>query len=202
MNDTISAPATGSSQALTKRGAAPWRVPLPQPLSPCRSSATTWPKRCAAFHDSKEMAAPQRERLSDVIKEVASVWGIGHSSAEEIDRQGIAAATKTAMQRALDKAFDGTECLPDCLFLDYMPWPERSNIAQLSIVDGDKHSLTIACASVLAKVWRDQTMRDLDRQYSGYGFARQQRLRHGGAPRGAAAIGRLRRPSPFLQTSR
>lgn len=121
--------------------------------------------------DSKEMSASQRDRLSDKIKDVASVWGIGQSSVEEIDRMGIVEATKTALQRALDNALAGTEFVPDCLFLDYMPWPERSDIPQLSIVDGDKYSLTIACASVLAKVWRDQYMQNLDRTYQGYGFA-------------------------------
>ena len=121
--------------------------------------------------DSKEMTASQRDRLSDKIKDVAIVWGIGQSSVEEIDRMGIVNATKTAMQRALDMASNGTGFIPDCLFLDYMPWPERSDVPQLSIVDGDKHSLTIACASVLAKVWRDQFMRNLDRQFAGYGFA-------------------------------
>ena len=117
--------------------------------------------------DSKEMTPSQRERLSGSIKRIATHWGIGHSSAEAIDRQGIVAATKRAMQRALDSALDGCGVAPNCLFLDYMPWPERSDITQLSIVDGDKHSLSIACASVLAKVWRDQYMRDLDCQYSG-----------------------------------
>lgn len=121
--------------------------------------------------DSKEMTASQRDRLSDKIKDVASVWGIGQSSVEEIDRMGIVNATKTAMQRALDKALDGTGFIPDYLFLDYMPWPERPDIPQLSIVDGDKHSLTIACASVLAKVWRDQFMRNLEARFEGYGFA-------------------------------
>lgn len=120
--------------------------------------------------DSKEMTASQRERLSDKIKDVAIVWGIGQSSVEEIDRVGIVNATKTAMQRALDNALEGTGFLPDYLFLDYMPWPERSDVPQLSLVDGDKHSLSIACASVLAKVWRDQYMRILDGQYAGYGF--------------------------------
>ena len=117
--------------------------------------------------DSKEMTASQRERLSGLIKKIASYWGIGQSSAEAIDRLGIVAATKAAMQRALDES----GAAPNCLFLDYMPWPERSDITQLSIVDGDKHSLSIACASVLAKVWRDEYMRELDCQYSGYGFA-------------------------------
>ena len=121
--------------------------------------------------DSKEMTASQRERLCDVIKDIASVWGIGQSSAEDIDRLGIIAATKAAMQRALDAALAGSDAAPVCLFLDYMPWPERSDIPQVSIVDGDKRSLTIACASVLAKVWRDRYMLSLDGEHRVYGFA-------------------------------
>ncbi len=121
--------------------------------------------------DSKEMSAHQRERLCEVIKDVASCWGIGHSSAEEIDRLGIVDATKAAMQRALDLSLDGSSILPDCLFLDYQLWPERPDIPQVSIVDGDKHSLTIAAASVLAKVWRDRYMIDLDTVHPEYGFA-------------------------------
>ena len=122
--------------------------------------------------DSKEMTALQRQRLCEVIMEVASCWGIGHSDASEIDRCGIVDATKTAMQRALDEALNGTDKIPDCLFLDYLRWPERRDIPQLSIVKGDKHSLTIACASVLAKVWRDRYMIELDAKHSQYGFAR------------------------------
>ena len=52
-----------------------------------------------------------------------------------------------------------------------MLWPERRDIPQVSIVEGDKHSLSIACASVLAKVWRDQFMADLHAQCPQYGFA-------------------------------
>lgn len=140
--------------------------------------------------DSKEMTAAQRVKLSRAIKNIASVWGIGHSSADEIDRLGIVNATKAAMQRALDRALDNSDTLPDCLFLDYMPWPERSDIAQLSIVNGDKLSLTIACASVLAKVWRDQHMLELDGQYGAYGFAQHKGY---GTP---AHLGALRQFGP------
>jgi len=122
--------------------------------------------------DSKEMSAAQRRQLSETIKDVASCWGIGHSDIAEIDRCGIVGATKAAMQRALDNALNGSDRVPDCLFLDYMLWPERPDIPQVSIVHGDKHSLTIACASVLAKVWRDRYMIELDARYSQYGFAR------------------------------
>ena len=132
---------------------------------------TNLAKALRGVRDSKEMTASQRERLCEVIKDVASCWGIGHSSVVEIDALGIANATKTAMQRALDHALNGTGIVPDCLFLDYQLWPERSDIPQVSIVAGDKHSLTIACASVLAKVWRDRYMIDLDAEFGEYGFA-------------------------------
>ena len=122
--------------------------------------------------DSKTMSAAQRESLDGTIKELALAWGIGCSSAEEIDRLGIVPATKVAMQRALQQALAETSFLPDCLFLDYMLWPERRDIPQVSIVDGDKYSLSIACASIIAKVWRDARMRELDARYPQYGFAR------------------------------
>ncbi len=121
--------------------------------------------------DSKDMSANQREKLSVTIKEVALAWGIGDSSAEEIDSMGIVSATKAAMQRALEGALNGTDWQPDCLFLDYMLWPERRDIPQVSIVSGDQHSLSIAAASVLAKVWRDAQMDELDARYNQYGFA-------------------------------
>lgn len=122
--------------------------------------------------DSKTMTASQREALSATIKGVATLWGIGQCSARAIDEHGIVSATKTAMGMALDQALEGTGSKPDCLFLDYAPWPERADIPQLSLVAGDRHSLSIACASVLAKVWRDQIMLRLDERFPGYGFAR------------------------------
>ena len=121
--------------------------------------------------DSKEMSPAQREAVDGAIKELALAWGIGRSSAEEIDYLGIVPATKAAMQRALEQALAKGNIQPDCLFLDYMLWPERRDIPQVSIVNGDKHSLSIACASVIAKVWRDARMRELDALYPQYGFA-------------------------------
>ena len=122
--------------------------------------------------DSKTMSPAQRESADGMIKEVALAWGVGCSSAGEIDRLGIVPATKLAMQRALEQALAKADFQPDCLFLDYMLWPEWRDIPQVSIVDGDKHSLSIACASIIAKVWRDARMRELDACYPKYGFAR------------------------------
>ncbi len=121
--------------------------------------------------DSKEMSPLQRESLDGTVKQISLAWGIGHSSSREIDSIGIVDATKAAMQRALEHALAESDLQPDCLFLDYMLFPERRDIPQVSIVNGDKHSLSIACASVIAKVWRDRHMLELDAVYPHYGFA-------------------------------
>ncbi len=116
--------------------------------------------------DSKQMTPRQRSLLVDTIKSIAIGWGVGSASAAEIDQMGIVPATKLAMQRALDMV----NLEPDCLMLDSLAWPEQK-IPQISIVKGDTLSLSIAAASVIAKVWRDEFMRELDKQYPQYGFA-------------------------------
>ncbi len=126
----------------------------------------------AGVRDSKQMTARQRSLLVERIKETAVAWGVGSAAAEEIDRKGINPATRLAMARALANAAQRyPDFQPDCLFLDSLPWPESPVQKMISIVKGDTHSLSIAAASVLAKVWRDDAMRELDRQYPQYGFA-------------------------------
>jgi ribonuclease HII len=117
--------------------------------------------------DSKQMTPRQRGSLVERIKEIAVAWGVGSASSAEIDEFGIVPATKLAMGRALEM----TKLQPDCLFLDSLAWPEK-NIPQISLVKGDSRSLSIAAASVIAKVWRDEYMRELDKQYPQYQFAR------------------------------
>ena len=122
--------------------------------------------------DSKEMTPRQREGLVETIKDVAIVWGIGSACNHEIDQHGINLATRLAMTRALEHALNEADFdEPDALFLDSLLWPEMRHIPQVSIVDGDKRSLSIAAASVLAKTWRDDVMRALDAQYPVYAFA-------------------------------
>lgn len=121
--------------------------------------------------DSKEMNPIQRLAVDGVIKDIALTWGIGHGSAKEIDDYGIIGATKLAMQRALNDALERRPVVPDCLFLDYLPWPEQRDYPVCSIVKGDKLSLSIACASIIAKVWRDKFMTVLDDRFPEYGFA-------------------------------
>lgn len=118
-------------------------------------------------NDSKQVTALRRARLVDVIRATALAYGVGSASAQEIDEFGIVPSTRLAMMRALAEA----EIQPDCLLLDSLRWPEMQHVHQVPLVRGDSRSLSIAAASILAKVWRDTHMRALADQYPEYGFA-------------------------------
>lgn len=123
--------------------------------------------------DSKEMTPRQRTRVVETIKEQALAWGVGSASSAEINEFGLDPAQRLAMQRALDDACRRFPTFqPDCLLLDAMLWPEMvGKLPQVSIVDGDARSLSIAAASIVAKTWRDAIMVELDRDYPQYAFA-------------------------------
>jgi ribonuclease HII len=126
----------------------------------------------AGVTDSKRLGARDRERLAIVIREHATATGIGVASAAEVNALHLTAALFLAMERALQALLDGAPfAQPDCLFLDYVLWPARRDIPQVSLIQGDSASLSVAAASILAKVWRDAYMVDLDQQYPAYGFA-------------------------------
>lgn len=129
-------------------------------------------KVLTGVRDSKEMTPLQRARTVETIKETALAWGVGSASSLEIDEIGINDATKLAMQRALtDAQTRFADFVPDCLFLDALIWPEKAaEYPQVTIVDGDARSLTIAAASIIAKTWRDEAMRDLDTELPQYAF--------------------------------
>jgi ribonuclease HII len=122
-------------------------------------------KALTGTRDSKQMTPRQRTLLADKIKEIAMAWGIGSASSNEIDDIGIVAATKLAMRRA----YEAADFQPDCLILDSLAWPEMK-IPQISLIKGDTLSLSIAAASVIAKVWRDDFMKTFDEQYPQYDF--------------------------------
>jgi ribonuclease HII len=157
---------------IDEAGRGPWAGPVSAGAVALPLNRKDLPKALSGVRDSKEMTPLQRASLVDTIKDVALAWGVGHATAKEIDAMGIVPATKTAMQRALSTALDNSNLKPDCLFLDYMLWPERRDIPQVSIVHGDKYSLSIASASVIAKVWRDDFMLELDAEFPQYGFAK------------------------------
>jgi ribonuclease HII len=121
----------------------------------------------SGVRDSKLMTPPEREAWEPCIKETALAWGVGFASAEEIDTLGIVRATKLAATRAIDSLSP----VPDYLLTDFLTFPEI-DLPQTALVKGDRISLSVAAASVLAKTARDALMRALDSQYAGYGFAR------------------------------
>ena len=118
--------------------------------------------------DSKQLTPPQRETLAPVIKETALAWSVGFSTADEIDSQGIVRATRLAAIRALHQF----SISPQYLLTDFRLELPQLEISQTSIVKGDVHCLSIACASILAKTERDALMRELDERYPGYGLGK------------------------------
>lgn len=117
--------------------------------------------------DSKKLTARQRDRLYPLIREQALAVGIGVGSVAEIDRCNILQATLLGMRRAIARL-----AVPaDYLLIDGVT-PVPVNIRQMTIKQGDSRSLSIAAASVVAKVVRDRIMQSYDRLYPQYGFAR------------------------------
>lgn len=118
-------------------------------------------------NDSKQLTAVTRETLFDVIIANALAYGIGAATAQEIDAEGILPATRLAMTRALAQLNPS----PDGLLIDGRIRLARVNLPQQAIVRGDSLSLSIAAASILAKVSRDREMIALDPFYPLYNFA-------------------------------
>lgn len=125
---------------------------------------------CAAYlsgvRDSKQLTAHARESLYDVIMHYALAVGVGMGSVELIDERNILQATKFAMRSAIEQlSIPPHALLLDALLLRDVPLPQRS------IIKGDARCLSIAAASIIAKVTRDRLMLQLDQQYPAYGFA-------------------------------
>jgi len=117
--------------------------------------------------DSKIMTRGEREEVFVRLQDAAIALEVGVSSAEEIDDLGIVAATCLAMKRALYSLV----LMPQFLLLDAFPLP-GIEIPQKPIIAGDAKCLSIAAASVAAKVTRDRIMEQQDERYPDYGFAR------------------------------
>jgi ribonuclease HII len=115
--------------------------------------------------DSKKLTAIKRQDLLKIIQEHALSAQVGWASVDEIDSIGIAPATKLAMKRAIEKSLIRPDyLLVDAINLDDLPFPQRA------IIKGDQISRTIAAASIVAKVVRDQYMSDIAPKYLGYDF--------------------------------
>lgn len=144
-------------------------------------------KVLGGVRDSKQLTPNKREAASSLIKSTAVAWGIGICAAAEIDKIGMAKAGRLVFERAMASL----ETIPDYLLVDYFTLP-AIKIPQTSLVKGDARSLSIACASILAKTARDAAMRELAMVYPAYYFSankgygtkahRQALLDHGTCP--------------------
>jgi len=131
--------------------------------------------------DSKVLTARQRDALYDIIVVHCTGWGVGITSPEIVDGGGILPATRLAMTSALRQLLPQPQYLliDGRIRLAHLPTPQRS------VVRGDGISLSIAAASILAKVTRDRIMVVLDAEYPDYGFARHKGY---GTPQHLAAL--------------
>lgn len=129
--------------------------------------AVILPRDCKleGLRDSKLISPKKRIRLAAEIKSCAIAWSVAHISAEVIDRTNIYEAAQSAMYDAIH----GLDVMPDFLLIDAKPIDIE--IEQVSILHGDAVSCSIAAASIVAKVARDELMVELDAQYPEYGFA-------------------------------
>ncbi|MEA3340602.1 MAG: ribonuclease HII [Chloroflexota bacterium] len=142
--------------------------------------------------DSKLLSPARREALLPLIQETAEAVGVGWGSPAEVDEIGIAPATRQAMARAVA----GLDGQVDALLIDYVRLPEL-DLPQHSLPKADVHCLSVAAASIVAKVTRDRLMIALDADFPGYGFARHKGY---GTRQHREALARLG-PSPIHRMS-
>lgn len=167
------------------------RGPLAGPVV---AGAAILPKDCTILYlnDSKKLSEKRREELFVEIKEKAIAWSVGMASPARIDEINILQATYEAMREAVT----GLSAVPDILLNDAVTIPGIS-IQQVSIIKGDAKSVSIAAASVLAKVTRDHMMVEYDQMFPEYGFAKHKGY---GTPVHIAAIKELG-PTPIHRRS-
>lgn len=143
------------------------RGPLAGPVC---AAAVILPQGCVieGVNDSKKLSEKKREALFDVIIDEAIAACIAFASVEEIEEHNILGATFLAMNRAIE----GLDIPADFALIDGNRAPAGIKIPCETVVKGDGKSVSIAAASILAKVSRDRLMTELDEQYPEYGFAK------------------------------
>jgi ribonuclease HII len=163
-------------------------------FGPVVAAAVILPRDChlQGLTDSKKLSEKKRNVLNVEIRSNAVSWAIAAVDVETIDRINIRQASLLAMRRAVEQL----ALSPDYLLIDgvdTIDWP----CAQQAVVKGDATSFSIAAASVLAKVYRDRLIVELDRRYPGYGLANHKGY---GVPEHMAALARLG-PTPLHRRS-
>lgn len=161
---------------------------------PLTVAAAVVPKgrRIYKVRDSKMLNEREREALYERVADWCTAWGIGHASSGECDRLGMSAAQRLAAKRAID----GLDVNPDRVLVDGR-WDFVATGNTRTIVGGDATSLTIATASILAKVTRDRMMRAMSPFYPGFDFDRNKGYP---CPRHRAALSAFG-PTPIHRTS-
>jgi ribonuclease HII len=168
-------------------GRGPWAGPV------CAAAVVLDPQRIPdGVDDSKRLSAPRRERLEREIMDCAAAFAVAFASVEEIAALNILHATGLAMRRAVE----ALSPLPAIALVDGN-YAFKLPCAVRAVVAGDSLSLSIAAASILAKVARDRLMSEMDALYPGYGFASHKGY---GAPRHIAAL-RALGPCPIHRMS-
>ena len=120
----------------------------------------------AGLDDSKKLTEKKREKLYDIIKTTAVAYSVAYGTLEEIETVNILEATYLAMNRAIE----GLNIKPDFALIDGNRVPRGIKIPCETIVKGDSKSMSVAAASVLAKVTRDRLMLEYDKKYPEYNF--------------------------------
>jgi ribonuclease HII len=179
------------------RGALAGPVVAAAVILPAAESMRNWKdsnlfRAIARANDSKLLTGRMREALFEPICRTALCFGTGAASPLEVDLLNVLRASHLAMHRALEALAPA----PDALLLDALVLPEIP-LPQLGIIHGDALALSIAAASIVAKVTRDRLMRELDAEYPAYGFARHKGY---GTPEHLAAL-REFGPSPIHRLS-
>jgi ribonuclease HII len=122
-------------------------------------------RRVYKLRDSKALTEGEREALFDRVADWCEAWAVGHASFEECDRLGMSAAQKLAARRAID----GLDVEPDAVILDGK-WDFVGHPVTRRLVKADARCLSVAAASILAKVVRDRIMRAEAQHYPGFDF--------------------------------
>jgi ribonuclease HII len=162
-------------------------------FGPVVAAAVILPEGCRiqGLRDSKQLPREERERLARIVERKAVAIAVEEVDAETIDRINIYQATRVAMRAAVCRL----QVAPDHLLIDALRLDHAC--PQTSIIYGDSLSISIAAASVVAKVYRDQRMRELDRDYPMYGLASHKGYSTPEHKRALAAHG----PSPLHRRS-
>ncbi len=137
-------------------------------MGPVCAAAVILPEGCEieGLNDSKKLSEKKREKLFPEITEKALAFSVAFADVEEIEKYNILEATFLAMNRAID----GLNIPADYALIDGNKIPKGIKIPAEAVVKGDAKSMSIAAASVLAKVSRDRLMEEYDRQYPQYNF--------------------------------